>query len=106
MASHFATNVPGTNPTRWSGNAPTNQGGELTEQELKEVIQDHLVKPLQTQIKSLQLTVDAAAEAQKRLRADIAEVEADQKARGIYREPQTTVVNQHQYRGPQDTLPD
>lgn len=86
MANHFATNVPGTNPTRWSGNVTGGQGGEMTEQQTREAIRE-AVESFGNQLSSIANQLHSIAENQKQLSANIAAAEADQKARGIYQEP-------------------
>lgn len=99
MTTHFIANVPGATPQPLRTNVAP---GELTKPELESVINEHLTKPASRLVDR----INGVADKQASIRADIAEVAADQKARGIYREPQTTVVNQRQYSAPQDTLPD
>ncbi|MFU1517418.1 hypothetical protein ACM25P_02650 [Vreelandella alkaliphila] len=96
--THFMANIPGVRPQPLRANVP----GELTEQELKEAIHEGISKPMS----DLAEKVQAIAERDREIKEGIAAASADQKARGIYREPQTTVVNQRQYSAPQDTLPD
>lgn len=114
MANHFATNVPGTNPTRWSGNPPSAQNAELTEQRLIDVIREG-VESYGNQLNNLSNQLQSIVEKQRQLSAGIAEIEADQKARGIYREPGQALAGNHSTTpnqlpqwnaAAQDTLPD
>ncbi|WP_417422455.1 hypothetical protein [Halomonas sp.] len=98
--THFVANVPGAVPQSLRVNARGDQGGEMTEQEFKALIDEHLVKPLDALVGELR----TAAERQKRISSDIAEIEADQKARGIHQQPSQQLTGNHA--GYTDTLPD
>jgi hypothetical protein len=71
--THFIANIPGTMPQPMHNTA-------MTPDEMKRIINETLGKPV---AELLEQTKGMAAVA-KRLNADIAEIEADQKRRGIY----------------------